>query len=352
MPLGINRSNGLTRSYRSCNVRIGGWNSYTMRNALWKTTLVPTCCGGFRKALSAYILFNDEDDGFRISWIASSFGIKDLTPTEIHFQPGAKRPSRTDILSKPEDDAWEKIVTDTTNCQSYASHKVDGSDLEIAFELYLSVDALLSDILDRRKHSSMFGHSAYQSNNVRFIPEFYYNLVSAEASRMEVTLVLVFSNREKMMHDTKRMPSVMGVFVKLSLYDQSYDELQWVCYNDTRSMKSWCESLALNWRMKETAVGIFCTDSAISGASPNWLCNTHDHNCDEDLEDDKNEVLWNEYAEKRVNAAKKSQVVAPKAISMTSLFQNCDTVSNRAVQTAVPSTRMTSRCSPIEVVYG
>lgn len=350
---------GLVRTYRRCNVRIGGWNSYTMRNSLWKTSFIPTGDFGttrsrFKKALSAYILFNDEDDGFRITWIAPFGTMPQLV--EYRFKPRTIQSSRRDILtilSMPEEE-WEMNITDSVTGQVYQPPtKVDGSDLEVSFELYLNVDALLSDILDRRKKSSMFRQSPYQSSSVRFIPEFCYNLVSVDTDELHVTLVLVFSNREKMMINARKknaMPSVIGVVVRLSLCDQSYDELEWVYHNDSRSMKQWCKSLALNMRMRESRVGIFCT--RLSSTIPNWLCDVHEHNSDEDLEDDRNVALWTQYAKKRNNAAKKNLVMDPKSISMSSLFPYCDVVSNRAVQTAVPLSRMTSRCSPVEVVYG
>ena len=77
------KTSRLTKSFRCSNVRVGGWKSFTLRNALWPTTLIPSkekknidlkedaslLCHYLRKVLSAYVLFNDEDDGFRITWI-------------------------------------------------------------------------------------------------------------------------------------------------------------------------------------------------------------------------------------------------------------------------------------------
>lgn len=217
------------------------------------------------------------------------------------------------------------------------------------------MDALLSDILERRKHSSLFGKSPYQSQHVCFMPNFCYNLVSVAADRVEVVLVLVFSNKEKLMQAKDVVPSALGVFVKLNLYDQSYDELTWVSWlgaNDGNSMKSWCKSLALNWRMQECRVGIFCADALVMDSFSNWVCDTHEYNCNEDLSDDINVSLWTEYANKRkIVDSKKSQVLAPKAVSMSSLYPSCDVVSNCAVLRAMPVMVMKSRNSPIEVAY-
>ena len=325
-----------------------------MRNCLWPTNIIPTTtshhcipkgralCDSFRKALSAYMLLNDEDDGFRISWITTS----GIMPQQCTFVGSSCKiqPSRIDIISIPDDDVWEMKVVENSPTE-------DDTRLQVVFQAYLNVDALLSDVLDRRKHLSIFGRSPYQSACARFMPEFCYNLVSIASDQMEVILVIVFSNREKMMHAANKVkvPSAMGIFVKLNLFDQSYDEIQWVCQYDNRPMKKWCMSLALNWRMREQGVGIFCVNKNNSNHSSCWLCETHEYNSDEDLKDDINVLLWSQYAQ---NAEKKSKLTTPKAISMSSLFPAADTVTNHAVLSAVPLTRMTSRHSPIEVVYG
>ena len=89
----------MTKSFRLNNVIIGGRGSFTMRNALWPTTVIPTMtrrlkrkdskedgadsnltpfmCRFIHRALSAYVLFNDEDDGFRITWITVADSIED-----------------------------------------------------------------------------------------------------------------------------------------------------------------------------------------------------------------------------------------------------------------------------------
>lgn len=344
-----------------------------MRNYLWPTNIIPVrerdrnvpskrgvLCDSFRKSLSAYILFNDEDDGFRLTWMSTCGVMTPVChePNTLHFHsPCRFQPSRKDIVSFPEDDVWEMSLSHSATCHSCEdTYPSDGTGLHLAFQLYLRVDALLSDILGRRKHPSLFGKSPYQSQHVCFMPDFCYNLVSVAADLVEVILVLVFCNKEKLMHAKKVVPSALGVFVKLNLYDQSYDELNWVSWlgaNDMDSMKRWCESLALNWRMRDCRVGIFCVDTQDSDSFANWICGTHEYNCDEDLNDDINVSLWTEYAQRtKVADTAKRQVLAPKAVSMSSLYPSCDVVSNCAVLSAVPLMRMKSRNSPIEIVYG
>ena len=359
MPAVVNDSFGLTRSYHCSNVRMGGWNSFTLRNCLWPTTLIPSkytshcangyLCDSFRRVLSAHILLNDEDDGFRMSWI-TSFGSVSQESGFLH-RPGGTRPTRRDIVTIPEEHVWELKTSYSRSSRTRPNPpNIDHSELEVAFEIYLSADALMSDILHRRKHVTIFGKSPYQNDGVRFMPDYCYNLVSVAPDEMSVILVLVLNKSEKMIQTSTKIASAMGVFLGLNLYDQSYDELQWVYHNNSLSLKSWCKSLALNWQLKKTRVGVFCVGPTVVDACSRWSCRTHEHNCNEDLEDDTNVALWSDYLQKR-KSVKKKELTTPKAISMSSLYPSCDIVSNRAVQTAAPVTRLTSRQSPIEIVY-
>ena len=355
-----------------------------MRNALWPATLIPTIrrgqhakvepkenlfnsapilCNHLRRVLSAYMLFNDEDDGFRITWISVEENAE-ICATKVESNTatsGAIRPARSDILEQTDGNIWEECLSDPSTGQRLS----DGGDnqsqsntncVKVSFEVYLHVDALLSDILSRRQ-SSLFKKSPYQTGNVFFMPDFFYSLVSASPDNLGVVLVIVFSNREKMMaQSAKNVPSSLGVFVRFNLLDQSYEELKWVQHpscDDTPSMKRWCNSLALNWRMKECRVGVFCLDSSkIAPHLDQWVGSTHECNVDEDLLDDYNFDLWNDYVERRNSAQKKGNVTAPKDVSMSSLYPYCDVITNRAVHNAIPVKRIASRKSPIELIYG
>jgi len=370
------RSTRLTTSYHLSNVRIGGWNAFTMRNLLWPTTLIPTTHVNtnesdspttfqyLRQTLSAYMLFNDEDDGFRITWISISESSLENEEILCTSKPSTIRPTRNDIVTKSEDNVWEIITSDSqTGC--YPNTKEDEDDnvnfqskskdgLRIAFELYLHIDALLSDIMSRRQ-ASLFKNTPYQNERVSFMPDFYYNLVSVSPDNLRVTVIIVFSNKEKQMHSTKKVPSALGVFVQVNLFDQSYNEIKWLQHptlsDDAASMNQWCNSLALNWRMKECRVGVFCLDSAEVGSKfDSWTCKTHEENADDDLVDDRNINLWSDYI-----TAKKAQGAAakvPKDISMLSLYPHCDIITNRAVVQHIPVKRIPSRSSPIELIYG
>lgn len=371
----------MTKSFRLCNVTIAGWKSFTLRNALWPTTVIPTkkigswddsryLCQHFRRALSAYVLFNDEDDGFRLTWVTigamgeheEMYDVQSFTCTSSKIHP-----SRHDIIATPSEGfGWQECLTDSeTGCpapapinECNATEHLDG--VNVAYEVYLHIDALLSDIISRRRRSSLFKNSPYHKNSVFFMPNFYYNLISASMDIFKALLIVTFSNKEKlMMHNTtksKNAPSALGVFVELNLFDQSYTEVQWVqhpsCF-DSSSMKQWCNILAVNWRMKSCRVGIFCLDSSDIGPHlANWNCNTHECNVDQDMSDDCNVKLWKRYVEEKNNDSKKKNIAPPKDISMTSLYPYCDVITNQAVQNSIPVKRIACRKSPIELTYG
>ena len=248
---------------------------------------------------------------------------------------------------------WCKDYPAPNNKESNATEHLDS--VNIAFEVYLHIDALLSDIICRRQ-SSLFKNSPYHKNSVFFMPNFYYSLISASMDTLKVLLIVTFSNKEKlMMHNTtKNAPLALGVFVEVNSFDQSYTEIQWVQHPscvDSSSMKQWCNVLAVNWRMKQCRVGVFCLDSCDIGPHlANWNCCTHECNVDQDMYDDCNVNLWKNYVEQKNNAT--TIIAPPKDVSMSSLYPYCDVITNQAVQNSIPVKRIASRKSPIELTYG
>ena len=374
-------SSKMTKSFRLCNVTIAGWKSFTLRNALWPTTVIPTkkigsweddshyLCQHFHRAFSAYVLFNDEDDGFRLTWVTIGaideyeeiFDIQSFTCTSNKIHP-----TRHDIIATPSEGfGWQECLTDSetgypaptpNNNMCNATEQLDG--VNVAYEVYLHIDALLSDIICRRRQSSLFKNTPYHKKSVFFIPNFYYNLISASMDTLKVLLIVTFSNKEiLMMHNTTKSKA-LGVFVEVNLFDQSYTEVQWVQHPscvDSLSMKQWCDLLAVNWRMKQCRVGVFCLDSSDIGPHlANWCCNTHECNVDQDMADDCNVKLWKRYVEEKNNGCKKKKknITPPKDVSMSSLYPYCDVITNQAVQNSIPVKRITSRKSPIELTYG
>ena len=350
----------LTSSYRLANVPFGsGWGAFTARNLLWPATLIPTTRHSdslwCHKVPSAYVLLNNEDDGFRLTYLTTC----DISSSDMTTCASAVlsiQPSRTDIAVRSDVISWEKNMSDSVTglpTDHDSDCRVGSAMLQVPCELYVCVDALLSEILSRRQ-ASPFQDSPYQSSSVLLMPEFYYNLVSASPDSFTLVLVVIFSNKEKQIHQTKRkkVPSALGVYVELNIINESYNELRWMQHpsaSDAASMKQWCDALALNWRMKECTVGPFCTGKKAGQQLQTWVGSTHEVNTDEDLDDDINAELWTEFVEGRNRGGK---ISSPKDISASSLYRHSDVVTNRAVHNAIPVKRISCRESPIELIYG
>ena len=239
----------------------------------------------------------------RLSWVTiRALNIDEddeMIDVQIHTS-NKIHPTRHDIIATPSEGfSWQECLTDSgtdypaPSKESNATEHLDG--VNVAFEVYLHIDALLSDIICRRQ-SSLFKNSPYHKKSVFFMPNFYYNLISASMDTLKVLLIVTFSNKEKLMMTTKTAPLALGVFVELNLFDQSYTEIQWVQHPscvDSSSMKQWCNVLAVNWRMKQCRVGAFCLDSCDIGPQlANWNCSTHECNVDRDMSDECNVKLW------------------------------------------------------------
>ncbi|KAL7465862.1 hypothetical protein ACHAXS_006165 [Conticribra weissflogii] len=367
----------LAASFHCSNLRVGGLSSHTTRNLLWSTKLVPITktsqniinhhrtteercltplCDGFRRVLSAFILFNDEDDGYRITWITNAkisnyeddLVHRDSTP--LSFKP------QCNILENSEATAWEKCLSEADTGLVYHGESGNCFGPEISYERYLKVDALLNDILHRRRFG-LFKEKDAPNESLKgsmMMPEFFYNLVSV-TDELYVTIAIVFSNPAASFHTSKSSPPSLGIVVMVSLWDQSYNELKWVqhpsCRGETE-MKEWCRELAMNWRMRDCEVGIFCVDKTkLLPRLQKWAGEVHECNIDEDLDDDINRPLWENHVS-QLRSLGRTLNLPPKHISMSSMYTAADVVSNRAVNNGIPVKRIISRKSPIELIYG
>jgi len=367
----------LTASLHCSNLRIAGFSAHTTRNLLWSTSLVPVTkasqniikqnrgtgdhditplCDGFRRVLSAYILFNDEDDGYRITWITNANISNDEGDlVHQHSSPLSHKP-QCNILQNPDENAWEKCFSEADTGRIHHGESGNCFGPEISYERYLRVDALLNDILHRRQFF-LFKEKSVPNESLKgrmMMPEFFYNLVSV-SNELQVTIAIVFSNLAASCHTSKKSPPSLGVVVMVSLWDQSYNELKWVQHPSCRgeaALKGWCHELAMNWRMRGCGVGIFCVDKTkLLPTHQNWAGEIHECNIDEDLDDDINEPLWENHVS-QLRSGGRNLILPPKHISMSSLYTSADMVSNQAVNNAIPVKRIISRKSPIELIYG
>lgn len=394
-PLPSPSTQRVAKSIRCSNVRIGGWSSHTWRNLLWPTRTIPlksrsmshngkeatdSCslvCQSYVRSNYGYIVFNDEDDGFRIFWVdlsptsADIEEVVSISSSELHQRI---RPKRRDIIVAPDESLVTQVISDSLSGETGGVHNSgddSGQQVHIAFEAYLHVDALLCDILKRRKNLfSTSGNSSRDDDRGSVgigdfrLPPFFYNLVSISDDGRTVTLVIAFSHpcfvnsveNDYAAAETKRTAAAIALFVDLDLFDQSYSESGWVQHesrHDPDFLEQWSNTLAMNRRMIEMRVGAFCVGDAIISRSAKCLhsfgVNTHESNCKQDDSDDTDVDLWRPYV---LNKLKGKNMQAPKKVAMSSLYPFCDVISNKAVTSYQPVPEITCRDFPIRLCYG
>ncbi len=342
----------LLRVCKCSRIRIGGGgSSHTLRNLLWATRVLPIIhhnddynnnnnddrafgknkdgnddddndddnngegdekyclCSSFRLTSCGYVLFNDEDDGYRVFWInsnSSNSGDDHYDRYDYVVPPGRKfefkiKPQRDDIVEHCLNDTFEEMYVDPItgytvvpqppsslnqgNINAAGTRKSSPFQnicgVRVILEAYLHVDALLSDIIHRR-----FGFVN--------LPDFYYNIVSFNSSSgRSVTLVLTFANPRRQQESgksksnggnlcgnvnvksnkkaTKRpgaSPAAsLALFVEIDLFDQSYSEHEWLQHpskSDSTFLREWSKKLVIHKRMVEMRMGPFCVADDLS----------------------------------------------------------------------------------------
>ena len=347
------------QTFKCANVRIAGSTAYTMRNLLWKTKCIPhgesksTCLCDNVLNLPGYLLLNDEEDGFRLTWAVASawldlkanhVGL--LTPSSLSVVP-----SRSDIITNTDEVVWEEYWSDRYSGRPTLASQNDSSTLHIAFEAYFRVDALLHDILARRREKFNYQENA--------LPDFHYNLISIDDDGRTAILVIVFG-RNQTAASSRRIS--VGVFIQIDLFTQSYKEVGWVQnrVEPTDSLlRRWSNALAINRRMKEQHVGPFSrpltTSKALDGIDFSMFYQDSNHDFSEwEKQDDES---WDRYLYDTENGlrsadASHSTADSPKHVTGTVLFPNCDIITNNAVRSVRPVSFIRCRSMTTELIYG
>eukprot|EP00978_Attheya_sp_CCMP212_P020798 scaffold60080_cov55-Attheya_sp.AAC.1 len=378
----------IQKTFQLSNVRIGGWRSFTMRNLLWKTGTVPfkqksgvsdnhtihetevrgsSYCNGFVNN-DAYVLFNDEDDGYRVTWVACLGEVEKGNGMSFVLSTQSPRfkiqPERNDIISESDGVSWDPIHSDSRygfiSCDVTDRHE---EDLHIAFEAYIHIDALLSDILTRRKS---FGFCT--RDDALFMPDFFYNMVSMSDNGRTIGLILVFGDSNSAVdymgrrRESKvdavgankipsKQPAAFGIYLRLDIFDQSYEEIEWVQHPSKSSspfLRDWSNSLALHFRMKDKSIGPFSVKGD-KHSFHKWSIPTHELNTGEDEPNDFNPDVWCPYVETVDGQRRKKNGVS---IPMSSLYPDCDVYTNRNVTSGKPVQKLECRDAPVSLSYG
>ena len=371
------RVDSYVKSLKCSNVRvIGNLRSHSFRNMLWPTRSVPlsplSCqnagsasgwCNGFSMIPNGYLLLNDEDDGYRMTWLrlGSSYisrtNTQDLSSESSTLSSSIKA-TRSDIICKPDYAVWESIWSDRFSgriCSSPGGDTLsEDEEIRVEYEAYFSIEALLSDIMMRRKN--MFASCSS-------LPDYFYNLISISDDGRIITLVLVFALGKASISDAggtkqRRTPAAVGLFLQYDVFNNAYDEMEWVQHpslSDARFLRSWSNTLALNWQMRENNIGLYSIPRDDYGKRVPLLQNQaskairfHEDDSRGDESDDFDPSVWKSSV-KRNDEVNSTQ--PPKDIAMSSLYPFCDFISNKAVIAAEPVMRIICRDAPIELSY-
>ena len=370
------RVDARVKSLKCSNVRvIGNLRSHSFRNMLWPTRSVPSLvsicqdagsawCNGFYIS-NGYLLLNDEDDGYRMTWLVLG-GSSASHQRALHLMSEstasstAIKAARSDIICKPDYAVWETVWSDRfTGCICFPKSgdaESEEEQIHVECEAYFSIEALLSDIMARRK--KMFASCSS-------LPDYFYNLISVSDDGRVITLVLVFalgkSGSSNVSGGTKqrRSPAAVGLFLQYDYFNNEYDEMEWVQHptlSDARFLRNWSNTLALNWQMRENDIGLYSIPPINYGKRAPLLQNQaaknirfhEDDSCADEL-DDFDPSVWKPSI-KRDDQVHSSSLL-PKNIAMSSLYPFCDAISNKAVIAAEPVMTIGCRDAPIKLSY-
>jgi len=305
-------------------------NTKTIRNLFWNVTQIPIVpkdspnwlCRKVKAITSAHVVFNDEDDGYRITWIIPDER-EEIAEKEMLLS-AQKHSSVSHINSS------NKAIHEVNILQR--EHTWEGCSNLVALEAFLSVEALLNDIRSRRKR--VFGYPR--------VVEYSYELVSMDRSRY-VTLVICFANGPE---------QAIAVVVQFDIFTQTYHELKWGKKHRQQLqssvheilLKNWSSQYAFNQRMEDLGVGPFC------------CCALKKHIDKKDwrhvLDDSQNIISC-----KNTNPTFWSDFITDPTIhkehriTIASLYPDCDIFSNAAVRKELPAPVLRCRSESSEIVY-
>jgi hypothetical protein len=338
------RGHDTTKVYTCNNVDIPSSSVGIMRNLLWQVHTIPYRdgrCGNLETFLinsyysaPGYVFFNDEGDGFRMTWLTEETFISDQSCQKEVFseQSPLRKAVHPDTMILSSQDTWEENVCDIVTGSSKLTVTTSPSGVSVVTEAYLHMGILLGNILSKRK---IFAGTH---------PDYFYELISLQSGGRIANLVIIFERKIK--------ACALGVFVDVDLFTGAYEELDWVQSKETKdfgSLRIWCKRLAINRRMKQLRAGPYSVDPEYSmdGSRLAKETNTFDN----DQEDDYDEKVWHDFVLGKGTKNGRSPL-APKLVTLSSLYQNCDTVSNDALLNCKPVLAMRAKDAPIRLRYG
>ena len=353
-----------------------------MRNLLWKVNNIPFQCitSSQENVDSAqvdqpdhsktslcdsvldhpgFLVCNDEDDGFRLIWVTDSSWRTDTEDTcmrslEKVELPAFKNPDSPNIVLAVSCSGKETFNDPQTGVtiQEFAdgNEETPKGDLTVAYEAYLSIPNLVFNLLGGRSRLRyLFSEVSEEDDG---FPDFAYNLISVNSGGKTMDVVVVIKNRDRV--------GCVGVYATIDLFTQQYRENGWVANKqtkDSKSLRKFCNSLALNYRMRQRKLGPYSVDPDDTFSWASYLCEEKYFysGFDFDMERDLDPNEWQPFLDldKEVRKGKSGDPASllPKMIPYSSLYPDCEMASNRTISAVIPAAYLTGRKSPLKILY-
>ncbi len=330
-PCAMNSQSNASTIWQCTNVKMGADASFSCRNLLWKVEKLPLLHSDSTYSISVlnvpgYLFLNDEEDGYRLTWVA------DRSPDDVCT------PSEPILISTIGEDktilsferTWERYDSDLRSGERIVPLVAKTSGMEVFCESFVHIQVLLNAILSQRKGMSEEKPS-----------DFLYSLISTTNAGRAAEFIITFIRTQR--------PGSLGVFVEVDLFSGRYQERNWVknvSAIDSVALRNWSNALALNQRMKQLRVGPY---SVKPNHAFDWSKLCIDSSFDPDSCDDFSPFFWQDYvdSEEAISTRK-----PPKFISISTLYPDCDLITNKAITDCLPVCYLRGKDSPIEVIYG
>jgi len=373
-PTSFNERMNFLVSYKCENVPMRGCKAAaTIKNLLWPTNFYPilplmrTQDGRSShgqeptknkvelKSCRGYILFHDEEDGYRITWIHKKHRCNKTSTQDapvkisqdVRFRFTSQRQSIITIIIEK---TWETYKSDPISGRATICDAASViGNLCIPTEAYLHIDILLDSLLKRMLSKSSIQYATSNEMYPGFLmPNFYYNLISVSDQGRTVTLVIVFDNERILIQllnqESPSKAASIGVFIRLDLYDQSYEEIKLVQHptqNNLSFLRNWCNNLAIHYRYNELG----CQEQ--NYIKQNVMSNRNDV-IDGDNRLQKNK-RFRGYGKVKKDVQRDYSYKAH--VDLSQMYSFCDETGNQAVLTASPVSKIKCIGAPVELRY-
>lgn len=323
--------------WQCANVKMGSDASFSHRNLLWRVEVVPLAGSNSMDPVSSvnipgYLFLNDEEDGFRLTWATQNWPDDHTTSPAVHsFESASTSFVAPTIPYLSFEMTWERIDCDRLSGERILPAVGEPSGVKVIKEGHLNIQVLLNDVLSRRR----------SMDEMQPI-DFCYNLVSIQDAGRLAQLVITFIRSQR--------PGSLAFFVDVDILSGRYQERNWmknVNARDPVALRCWSNALALNQRMKELRLGPFSV-KPIHGMDWSKLCVESSYDADE--EDDFHPHVWHDYVSTTTSLLANRK--PPKFISLSTMYPDCDLITNKAITDCLPVRSIRGKNSPTELIYG